>query len=856
MSSTSSAKQDRAQPSSRPRAQGAAVRHAVVMPLVTAAGRLRRLLMRGAIGAGSMVGMRLPLSLRHHLTLFALLIGVPVVAFAAYLLVRSANIERVQYERQLRQTADDLAYDIDRDLQAMIVTLKTLATSRALRSGNYADFYAQTHEALSDSGLRVLLLTPDLHQIFNTLLPYGTPLPKPADQVTATRAIQTRQPQVSDYIMGVVSKRPILNVAVPVVSDGQVTYVLLMAFSPDRLHNILRGQTLAPGWITGVSDKNGVIIARSAGYARFLGKKLSLQLVDPSRESGVFEAVNTDGTPILRAVSKVSSAGWMVAATVDKTVATATARNSWLMLSLGGVALLLLGSVLTVIYGGALARATNSLTQSARALGRGEPVTSAKTLLVEANTIADELAAASHYRSMAEDALRDSEERIRLALNAAQMGYWEYDMVAGRVFWSPEMLRLFAIESFDGTPETARAYVHPDDRERVAAEFDAALQNQAPFAAEFRIIGGDGKERWLANSGRCDHDAAGKPLALRGVALDITERKQAELTNARLAAIVRNSGEAIMGLAPDGSILEWNPAAERLFGYGAAEAIGRSMDMIAGTQMRDDQARVLADLRAGRPVTKYETVRFAKDGRAIPVLITAGPIREGDKTTAFTATLTDISERKRAEEHQTLLLRELQHRTKNMLSVIQAIVARSLAGDGDVKTARTALLGRLHALARAHGELGAGRGQPALLGQLADAEMSPFASRHTIQGPPIPLGPQAAQTFALLIHELATNAAKYGALSVPHGRVAISWSLAGHGDGPKLHFAWEELDGPPVVPPQRRGFGRTILEQLVAQEFGAEPRVSYDSAGFRYAVEAPLALVQKDMTVPGSDVAA
>jgi PAS domain S-box-containing protein len=165
-----------------------------------------------------------------------------------------------------------------------------------------------------------------------------------------------------------------------------------------------------------------------------------------------------------------------------------------------------------------------------------------------------------------------------MSLDAARMGYWEYDIEEGRVFWSPEMLRLFAVSTFDGDPKTIQSFSHAADREKLTAAFEAAVTDRTPLEAEFRVMRGDGQERWLANVGRCEYSPAGQPRAMRGVALDITDRKLGEITAAQMAAVVQNSGEAIVGMTPDGIVTQWNPAAERLFGSSAEESIGHEID--------------------------------------------------------------------------------------------------------------------------------------------------------------------------------------------------------------------------------------------------------------------------------------
>jgi two-component sensor histidine kinase len=191
-------------------------------------------------------------------------------------------------------------------------------------------------------------------------------------------------------------------------------------------------------------------------------------------------------------------------------------------------------------------------------------------------------------------------------------------------------------------------------------------------------------------------------------------------------------------------------------------------------------------------------------------------------------------QRKRAEKTEKLLVGELQHRTKNLLAVIQAIAVRSLRGDGPLDQSRAAFLGRLGALGRSYESLHDSAWKGAKLGDLVRSELELFAGRTTIDGVEVLLAPQAAQNFALALHELATNAAKYGALSKPGGEVAIGWSIRGDGNR-LLRFHWREYGGPPVVAPQHDGFGASLLRATLG-----DARIAYAPEGFTYEVELAL----------------
>ena len=205
-------------------------------------------------------------------------------------------------------------------------------------------------------------------------------------------------------------------------------------------------------------------------------------------------------------------------------------------------------------------------------------------------------------------------------------------------------------------------------------------------------------------------------------------------------------------------------------------------------------------------------------------------------------TFVDITDKKQVEERQKLLTRELQHRTKNLFSVIQTIAERGLTNDRPLDEARQAFTARLHALANATELLTNADWQGASLKDVVEGGLDTFSGRFSIEGDYVLLSPSATQGFALVIHELCTNASKHGAYSTPNGMVAIRWSVERAGDEPRLSFRWQERGGPRVVPPKHTSFGTKLLQHAIG---GIDPpaRIDYAPEGLTYTLEAPLAAV-------------
>jgi two-component sensor histidine kinase len=187
-----------------------------------------------------------------------------------------------------------------------------------------------------------------------------------------------------------------------------------------------------------------------------------------------------------------------------------------------------------------------------------------------------------------------------------------------------------------------------------------------------------------------------------------------------------------------------------------------------------------------------------------------------------------------------MLTREIEHRTRNLFAVVLAVVSRSFAGRHSVKDAEAAVVSRLSSLAQTHVMLIDKEWRGADLAEIVRSEVGPYGDRVQVEGASVMLQASAAQGFALALHELATNAAKYGALSNATGRVHISWSKLASNGSNRLTFRWQERGGPPVRPPTRKGFGSVVLEEAMTEHFDVPPRIDFSTAGVTYELSGAL----------------
>ena len=363
-----------------------------------------------------------------------------------------------------------------------------------------------------------------------------------------------------------------------------------------------------------------------------------------------------------------------------------------------------------------------------------------------------------------------------------------------------------------------------------------------------------GPRRVAQAPGRPDDAAAGRHPIQDGEPL---ERRVAriEAENAALRAdaertrlVLDNATDyAIVTLDPEGRVTGWNEGARRVLGREEAEILGRSGE--AWFPPEDRAAGVLAaEMRRAAEHGRAANERWhlRGDGSRFWASGLMMPLRDGQgRPRGFLNILRDRTEARAEEERRGLLLRELDHRVKNTLATVQSIAAQTGRSTETTGAFQEAFQARLMALARSHDMLTSSGWDGAPLSEVAGRALRPYGGapgRVAVAGPPVRLAPNAVVTLGLAFHELATNAAKHGALSVPGGSVEVAWVLKRpRGKAPAVEILWRERGGPAVRPPERRGFGTRLLERGLAQEFGGTVRLDFAPAGVECRIRLPLA---------------
>jgi PAS domain S-box-containing protein len=508
----------------------------------------------------------------------------PAFAFSAYLLWNFISFERRSYEQQLQQSANDLAHDIDRAIEGLIVKLSTLATSPSLHRRDFAEFHAQaTEAAVQDSNIVVLDLS--LQQIVNTLVPYGTALPKTGDPETALRAIASKSPQVSDLFTGAVAGNLRLNVIVPVLQQGEVRFILRLAFFPDRMLQLMQGRGLPPGWVSTLSDRQGKVIARSELHERFFGTTLSPELLTARSEPVISPAKDDlDGTPVLRVVAP-TKAGWFVAVTVQQGLIDAAARAAIRNAVIGGISVLLLSLLCAHAISRRLRVPIEALAKQAGAMGRGEKLAPIDTPIREIAIVTAALSAAeaglrerARQRDEADSALRINQAQFQAILDHAPVLVFVKDLAGNYMFvnraaetWAGATIR-------PAVGQTARDIMSKEGADEVALADAKVITTKAPLQREMTVKTPIGRRTMLSVKFPL-LDASDSVSAIGTIATDITDQKHAEaqLSQAQRMEAV---GQLTGGVAHDFNNM--------------LTAILLNADVLA-TQVQDDSLRQLAE---------------------------------------------------------------------------------------------------------------------------------------------------------------------------------------------------------------------------------------------------------------------
>jgi PAS domain S-box-containing protein len=442
-------------------------------------------------------------------------------------------------------------------------------------------------------------------------------------------------------------------------------------------------------------------------------------------------------------------------------------------------------------------------------------------------------------RKQAELALGERNTLLALAGKVALVGSYTYDVDADQMQVSEGYAAIHGLT--DGTAETTRsawrARVHPEDLGRVHRLRNRALRDRRrEHNFEYRIVCPDRGLRWIESRSYISYNSDGSAQRVIGINIDVTDRKQTEarLSDALGAGqVVAFEWDAVTGQS------QRSENADRIIGF---VDDGRFLKQVHPNDLGNFRT-CIHGLSPGNPSYAL-TFRFVHaDGHQVWLEETARGEFDGKGRLSRIKGLTrDITERKRAEEARKILNAELDHRVKNTLATVAAVISHTRQGSESVAAFAMALEGRIRSMAATHELLSSRHWQELSLIELIQRELAPYATRNNteINGPSVLLKPEAGQAMAMVLHELATNAAKYGALSTNKGRVSVRCGRRLNGDPlSNLVLEWREVDGPRVNAPGKSSYGTSTIRDLIPYEFGGTVDLVFAPEGVRCRLELP-----------------
>jgi PAS domain S-box-containing protein len=466
-------------------------------------------------------------------------------------------------------------------------------------------------------------------------------------------------------------------------------------------------------------------------------------------------------------------------------------------------------------------------------------------------------------RVRTEEALRASEERFAGIFEQTSVGVVQCALDGTFLLVNKRFCEIAGRTAEELMSLRVQDITHPDEQEDNIERLARLRDDGVPYVIEKRYLRPDGSPVWTNSNVALMRGSDGKPKQLIAVVRDVTERKIAESIlrekEADLRLVLDSATDGIYCVDTDGMTTMCNTAFLNMLGFEREEeAVGRKLhDVIHhthpdGSHYLKEECPIYRTAKDGGSAHVEYELFYRLDGTSFPVEYWVNSIVRDGKLQGAVCTFIDITERRRAQEHQTLLVRELNHRIKNLFAITNGMISLSARSATTPKEYAANIRGRLNALATAHELiLPTAGGDADAIAESTNLEtllrkiLSPYVGTQTdgqnvrlhIDGPSVPLGARTVTSFALILHELATNAAKYGALSVEKGKLHVTWTCAEKA----LVMKWAESGGPTLDgPPKSEGFGTTLSNHSVREQFGGVLSHKWDLKGLSVELTIPM----------------
>jgi PAS domain S-box-containing protein len=790
-----------------------------------------------------------PRSFAWHVGALALGLILPALVLIGLLLWQFTISERSRIESDARSMARTLAMLVGQRINDTTTTLQALATSPSLREGDIGRFYDQVEQLRQQQNQHFSLRNADGITLLTTRLPFGQQVGRNPPEIIAAdaEARARRAPVVSAIFTGPVTRAFNLQIVAPVLSPEGSGLVVGASMDLELYQQVLERFDLPAEWAATIADASGKFIARRPLPAPdIIGRPTSeVFRRNATGAAGMYYGATSSGVVSLVAYDSVPEAGWRVAVSVPSAVINRGLMNSLLLFGVAGSMLGGLGFWLALVMRRRMGRSVDGLVAVASGIGGGRQMAGAPGTVSDIDGVVDVLRKASQE-------IMDSERRLRRVLDNLFAFVGLLDLHGAVVEANQAPLAAAGLVRADvvGKPFWECYWWSYDagvqDRIRTACE-GAAEGRMDRFDIDVRV----GEARFITIDFQIAplRDENDDIVALQPSGVDITERVKAQewlaLSQARLQLGVEVAGLGLGMIDYRRDCVTLDARSAVLFELPAGEPLPRAS--VHGRFHPDEaqgimaaMGRLLADAR-GNGFLSLEHRLLLPGGKVrwLSARIQIVFEGEGDAREASSGMLAlqDITARKEAEAHRVLLVNELNHRVKNTLATVHSIAAQSFRdADPAIRPQLAAFEERLHALARIHEILTRSHWEGADLGEVARYTLSPYRAhqgpdRIIFEGPQVLLSPQQALAISMALHELATNAVKYGALSVPDGRVTLRWMAA-----EKLTIIWQEHGGPPVKAPRRKGFGTRLLARALQSEPEGQTEISFRPDGLHYSM--------------------
>jgi two-component sensor histidine kinase/PAS domain-containing protein len=702
-----------------------------------------------------------------------------------------------------------------------------------------------------------------MQQVVNTRVDYGITLPKTSAPEFALSAIEARAPTVSGIFIGRVAKTQVFNVNVPVLKDGSADYVMIVTAQPPRIEELAQQQKLGDKWFAAIADRNGKLITTTHPSLPTATLQAMINSANTVHARNSAAPTIIAGEPVVAATRNSALTGWTTLVWAPQSQLDKPVIDMRRELYAAAAMAFLFSVLLAILVAQPLASLVRQTLATVRNIGAGEEPPSVATFLAEGaeinatlTSVAKQLRTREHEnaegRALLETLLANIPEGVTIVggdepcivENSAQAISWLGRAPGDLKVPLDQFAQAFGLWNHDGLSQPSRdqsPFYRAVELGEVVIDEDYLIKRQDGKELRIRVsvspVRGDNDT--VIGAVACWRDVTERHSAFQMIA-DNERRLQLAMSVANMAIVdVDLRNDLVVSVVNGAVVRDAMPLAA-----GVEKARTSFIEIIHPDDVAGFQAAWQAALSGiGTFTAEFRTAPSPHQSVWIEAKVESLP-DESAIPTRLLITLADISERKSSEQRLELALHELTHRAKNLLAIIQSIASQTARHHTDIGSFLKVFAERIQGLSASHDLLVRSDYKGALLEDLVKSQLAAFGgvdqARIFAGGPMLVVKTDVLQSLGLALHELATNAVKYGALSSPKGEVDIQWSVRIESGMEMFRMSWTERKGPRVKLPERKGFGETITVKALAQVLDGTVTLDFKPGGLRWSVEARL----------------